>query len=135
MQKLKPKQEAFALAFVETGNASEAYRRCYDVSVETKPNTIHVKACELLANEKVAAYVGELQAEHRQRHALTVDRIVAELSEVAFAEIRVNARARNQYYQFVLRLPEFEESCLGEHPATRFVHHDQFLSQNSRRFP
>jgi phage terminase small subunit len=93
MQKLKPKQEAFALAFVETGNASEAYRRCYDVSVETKPNTIHVKACELLANEKVAAYVGELQAEHRKRHALTVDRIVAELSEVAFAEIRVNAEA------------------------------------------
>ena len=41
----------------------------------------------------MAAYVGELQAEHRQRHALTVDRIVAELSEVAFAEIRVNARA------------------------------------------
>jgi phage terminase small subunit len=84
---LKPKQIAFAHAYIETGSASEAYRRCYDVAADTKPTTINVKACELLGNQKVAAYVGELQAEHRKRHAQTVDRIVAELSEFAFADV------------------------------------------------
>ena len=29
---LTPKQDAFACAYVETGNASEAYRRAYDVA-------------------------------------------------------------------------------------------------------
>ena len=28
--KLTPKQEAFILAYLETGNASEAYRRAYN---------------------------------------------------------------------------------------------------------
>ena len=36
---LTPKQEAFACAYVETGNASEAYRRAYDVAPDCKPNT------------------------------------------------------------------------------------------------
>ena len=34
---LTQKQEAFALAYVETGNAAEAYRRAYDVDVECSP--------------------------------------------------------------------------------------------------
>ena len=41
--KLTPKQEAFVLAYIETGNASEAYRRAYNAenmserSFTTKP--------------------------------------------------------------------------------------------------
>ncbi|APY15824.1 hypothetical protein GJU94_13130 [Brucella sp. 10RB9214] len=51
---LTPKQEAFARAYVETGNASEAYRRAYNVGDKTKPESVWVKASELLANGKVS---------------------------------------------------------------------------------
>ena len=39
---LTPKQENFCLAYLETGNASEAYRRAYDVA-NMKPESIAPK--------------------------------------------------------------------------------------------
>ena len=80
--KLTPKQEAFALAYVETSNASEAYRQCYDVGENTKPETVWRKACEVLANGKVAARVAELQMAAQERTLVTVASITKEL-EVA----------------------------------------------------
>ena len=77
---LTPKQEAFCLAYVETGNASEAYRRAYDAA-RMKAPTINVKASELLADGKVAVRVAELQAEHAERHKITVDDIIRQLDE------------------------------------------------------
>ena len=72
--KLTPKQEAFAQAYVETGNASEAYRRAYDAE-NMKPTTIVVKACQTLARDNIKIRVGELQGEAFERHAMTVDAI------------------------------------------------------------
>ena len=43
MSKLTPKQENFCLAYLETSNASEAYRRAYD-SENMKPESINVNA-------------------------------------------------------------------------------------------
>ena len=74
MEKLTQKQEAFARAYVETGNASEAYRRAYDAA-RMKPEAIHVNASKLLADTKVALRVDALQAKHAKRHDITVDRI------------------------------------------------------------
>lgn len=71
---LTPKQEAFALAYVESGNASEAYRYAYDAS-NSKPASVNRKAKEQLDNGKIAARIAELQAEHVERHKLTVDDI------------------------------------------------------------
>lgn len=79
--KLTPKQEAFAQAYVETGNASEAYRRTYDVASDCKPNTIEKRACELLKNGKVTGRVEALQVKHAKRHDVTVDSITAMLKE------------------------------------------------------
>ncbi len=76
---LTPKQEAFACAYVETGNASEAYRRAYDVAPDCKPNTVEKRACELLKNGKVAGRVEQLQAAHAERHNVTIDRLTDEL--------------------------------------------------------
>lgn len=76
---MTPKQEAFARVYVETGNASEAYRRAYNVSPDSKPNTIEKRACELLKNGKVAGRLAEIQAAAQQRHEITVDSLVAEL--------------------------------------------------------
>jgi phage terminase small subunit len=58
---LTPKQEAFALAYVETGNAAEAYRRAYDVKAATQHSSIYVAASRLLDNPKVMLRVEELQ--------------------------------------------------------------------------
>lgn len=84
---LTPKQEKFAQKYVECGNASEAYRQSYDVS-DMKPESINRKAKELLDNGKITARVEELQELHLRRHQVTVDRVVAEFSKLAFLDIR-----------------------------------------------
>ncbi len=71
---MTPKQEAFAQAYIETGNASEAYRRAYNAK-KMKPESINVNACKLLADAKVSQRVAELKAEHARRHEVTVDDI------------------------------------------------------------
>lgn len=77
---LTPKQEAFALAYIETGNASEAYRRAYKAEKMTA-GAIHVAASKLLDNPKVTLRVDELKAQHAERHGVTVDDIAAMLRE------------------------------------------------------
>lgn len=78
--KLTPKQEAFCLAFIETGNASEAYRRAYNAE-NTKPDVVNVKASQMLAHGKISVRVAELKASHVERHNLTVDDIKTMLLE------------------------------------------------------
>jgi phage terminase small subunit len=81
VSKLTVKQEVFAKAYIETGNASEAYRRAYNVSPGTKPNTVEKRACELLKHGKVAGRIAELQAAHQKRHDITVDSLTEMLKE------------------------------------------------------
>ena len=76
---LTTKQEEFAKAYVETGNASEAYRRAYKAN--TKPEVVWVKACELLKHGKVAVRVEELQQAAQKRHNVTIDTITEMLRE------------------------------------------------------
>lgn len=68
------------MAYVETGNQSEAYRRAYSTS-KMKPETVWSKASELLRGGHVLARVNELRARHVKRHEVTVDSLVAELEE------------------------------------------------------
>lgn len=81
---LTPKQEAFARAYVETGNASEAYRRAYDAE-NMKREGIAVEACKLLDNPKVARMVEMLKEDALQRHRVTVDDLLRELEEARIA--------------------------------------------------
>lgn len=78
---MTPKQEAFARAYVETGNASEAYRRAYNCKPDAKADGIYVNACKLLTDTKVALRVSQLQAKHQKRHDITVDSITEMLKE------------------------------------------------------
>lgn len=77
---LTPKQENFCLAYLETGNASEAYRRAYDAEAMSG-NAIAVEACLLLDNPKVSLRLSELREPIMQRHAITVDVLLEELEE------------------------------------------------------
>lgn len=79
-QRLTIKQENFCLAYVETGNASEAYRRSYDVG-EMLPSSINRLAFELLENIKITSRISELRSTVMERHKITVDDLLAELDE------------------------------------------------------
>ena len=78
--KLTVKQEKFARAYVECGNASEAYRRAYNAK-RMKPETINNNAHVLLKNNEIATMVAKLQERALQRHDVTVDSITLELEE------------------------------------------------------
>jgi phage terminase small subunit len=78
---LTPKQAAFARAYVETGNASEAYRRSYDVT-DASADWIRVNASQLLSDTNVALTVISMQDEARERTIVTVESITRELEEV-----------------------------------------------------
>ena len=80
MAGLTIKQEAFCQAYIETGNASEAYRTAYAAD-KMKSEAIHVQASKLQDNPKIALRINELQGEIKQRHNVTVDSLLAELEE------------------------------------------------------
>lgn len=90
---LTAKREAFAVAYVETGNASEAYRRAFNAE-RTQPHVVHVKASELLADGKVKVRVKELQAMAAERALISVQSLTEELEEaraLALAEKQPSA--------------------------------------------
>lgn len=78
---LTPKQEKFCLKYIETGNASEAYRQAYNCE-NMQPQTINKNANVLLQNNQIATRVSEIQQIHVKRHMVTVDSLTAELEEL-----------------------------------------------------
>lgn len=80
MTGLTPKQEAFCQRYLESGNASEAYRQCYSAD-KAKPETINRSAKELLDNPKIAARLDELRGVALAAHGVTIASLVAELEE------------------------------------------------------
>lgn len=77
---LTQKQENFCRAFIETGNASEAYRKAFNTS-NMKMESVNQKAYELLKRVDITARVDELRAEAAKRNEITVDDLIAELEE------------------------------------------------------
>lgn len=78
---LTGKQEKFAQAFVETGDASEAFRRAYDAS-NMNANSVNRKAHEAKNHVKISARIDQLRAKVAKRHNVTVDSLVAELEQI-----------------------------------------------------
>jgi phage terminase small subunit len=66
---LTDKQEAFVQAYLSGENASDAYRQAYDAA-GMKPSTIWENACRLLSHGKVAARVGEINAEKEEHRRM-----------------------------------------------------------------
>ena len=83
---MTPKQEQFARLYVETGNASEAYRQAYNTD-NMKPETVTNEAYKLLQDPDISAMVDNLKAEARQRHAVTVDDLLHELGQARAAAL------------------------------------------------
>lgn len=83
---MTPKQEQFARLYVETGNASEAYRQAYNAD-NMKPETVTNEAYKLLQDPDISAMVDDLKAEARQRHAVTVGDLLSELEQARAAAL------------------------------------------------
>jgi phage terminase small subunit len=70
-KKLTPKQRKFAEEYVNTGNASEAYRRAYDVGADTKTEVINVEGSRLLSDPNISLRVKELQKKEAESFQIT----------------------------------------------------------------
>lgn len=79
---LTPKQENFCLAYLETGNASEAYRRSYNTA-KMKPETICRNAKGMLDGTKIAARIAELRKPVEEAVQIDLMRVVKELVRLA----------------------------------------------------
>jgi phage terminase small subunit len=82
---LTQKQENFCLAYIKTGNASEAYRQAYNAE-KMKPESINVKACELLKDVNVTVRVNELKARAESKAIITLEQRKELLSRFAWEE-------------------------------------------------
>lgn len=103
---LTQKQEAFVKAYVETGNASEAYRSAYRADGWTT-NALNVEACKMLKHPKIVLRLKELQAAAQERHNITVDRLT-EMTLSAFQEAqRVNPTSGQMQTSSMIKAAEF----------------------------
>lgn len=79
--KITVKQERFCQVYMETGNASEAYRQAYPKSQKWPEDAVRVNASKLLKNTNVSLRVRALAEDALKRHEITVDTLVDELEE------------------------------------------------------
>ena len=80
--KLTAKQEAFCLAYIETNNASEAYRRSYDSS-KMKPETINKRSSELMQNGAITGRIEQLREPVRERAQITLESHLERLNHLS----------------------------------------------------
>ena len=91
MAGLTQKQEDFCLAYLETSNATESYRRAYNTS-RMASKTVNEKASRLLADGKVRARLAELRAPVREKAQITLESHLARLEDLS-----KKAEAEGQY--------------------------------------
>lgn len=111
--KLTLKQESFCNYYIETGNASEAYRRAYSCE-SMQGDTINRKAVELLQNGKITARVGELQDQLQCKSDITKEDAVRLLSNIVRVRISdvVQAKGKMIRVKNIDELPDNIKSCI-----------------------
>lgn len=73
---LTPKQHSFVLAYLELGNATEAYRRCYKASNNQKTNERN--AHKLVHNPKVISEIAKLRMPRNKAISRTIEDSIKE---------------------------------------------------------
>ncbi len=114
--KLTPKQEAFALAYLETGNASEAYRRSYGAE-NMSPESIWTEACLLLQHPKVSQRLVGLQKKAEAKALLSLEEHMSELQtlrELAKQSAQLSAAIKAEELRGKLRRFYVEQVEHGE---------------------
>lgn len=85
--KLTIKQENFCNKYIETGNASEAYRFAYNCE-KMSPESVNVNSSKLLKSAKVALRVEEKQKELQTKSDISKERVLEELKAIMESDIR-----------------------------------------------
>jgi phage terminase small subunit len=75
------KQENFCLKYIETGNASEAYRHAYDTS-RMKPETVNRCAKEMIDHPNISARVKELREPVVKAAQVSLEQHLADLQRL-----------------------------------------------------
>ena len=78
---ITPKQEKFAQCVADGMTQADAYRTAYDVSPESKPETIWARASELMADSKVSGRVAQIRATLAEKALWTREMSVKALVE------------------------------------------------------
>lgn len=78
---LTQKQENFCLSYIETGNASEAYRRAYDAE-KMKSETVTKRASEMLIDGDIAGRIAELRAPVVAKAQITLEQHLIDLKRL-----------------------------------------------------
>lgn len=79
---LTPKQEAFARAVAAGNSQADAYRLAYNAKA-SKPETVQKRACELMADGKVAGRVAELRERAATAVGITLETHLTRLEELS----------------------------------------------------
>ena len=82
---LTPTQEAFGNKYLETGNASEAYRHAYSTD-RMKPETINNSGYKLLQKGEIRARIAYLRDNLAEAAGISALKVVRELERIAFAD-------------------------------------------------
>jgi len=80
------KQEKFCQEYMDTGNATEAYRRVYSTS-RMKETTINRTAKELIDHPKVSTRLIQLKEQLRKTYDFSRERLLYELEAILNAKI------------------------------------------------
>ena len=96
---LTPKQEKFCHVYMETGNASEAYRQSYNCE-KMKPASVNRKAKELMDNVKISARLTELKEKLQEVSNIKKERLLYELEAITTSKITDYVELKNGLLQF-----------------------------------
>lgn len=85
--RLTIKQEQYTQGLFSGLTQREAYKQAYDAG-GMSDEAIDVEACRLAANPNISLRIDELTNELKLRNMVTVERVLAELSKVGYADIK-----------------------------------------------
>lgn len=85
---LTAKQETFATGVASGLSQAEAYRQAFPSSRKWKDESVWQRASKLASNVKVQSRIQELLTKAAEANEVTIERIVAEVVKVAFANQR-----------------------------------------------
>lgn len=113
MEKLTPKQKLFVSEYLANGLiATKAY-----IAAGYAEKGAEVSASKLLRNPKVAAEIAKRQAKRLEKNEITADRVLAEISKMAFFDPRKCFNADSSAKQ----IPELDDDTAAAIAGFEFI--------------
>ena len=89
--KLTEKQKRFCEEYLLDLNGTRAYMTAYNCK---KESTSKANASRLLTNANIQKYISELMENQSRRTGITADKVLKELSKVAFADAEISGKEK-----------------------------------------